>query len=61
MKCEADCLVDFLGLRTGAAKVSFTFAFFGWPSGFTLKIQPASWNNLYWLKMDIFVMVPDHI
>jgi hypothetical protein len=27
MNCEADCLVDFLELRTGAAKASFTFAF----------------------------------
>jgi len=36
MNCEADCLVDFLGLRKGAAKVSFTFAFFDWSSGFIL-------------------------
>jgi hypothetical protein len=27
MNCEAGSLVDFLGLGTGAAKASFTFAF----------------------------------
>jgi len=62
MNCEADCLLDFLGLRTGAAKVSFTFAFF-LASHQVLHFEntPALWNNLYCLQMDIFVVVPDHI
>jgi hypothetical protein len=62
MNCVADCLVDFLGLISGFAKASFTFAFSAGHQVCTLELQPAPCNNLYYcLQMDIFVVVPDHI